>query len=250
MSIRPRHVACVLGKWKSFDDVERLIEDVGGKGFALDEEYSIEAADPRMKRAFEVSIDRVKPSFDDSDKKAVAEHRAVAYVLSPPIEAKHAQAISKKMLAIIGALLEAGGTAAKGESSGIAHGRKRWMELAQLAKDSDKLTSASALLDAWVRRPLEDEDRAVFYSCGMHLLGERDIELPSDMEPFDAVSWIDALGIYLAAEKPKDGLREGETFHPTAEHPKRVLRARDCERYEEDDFFFNPYGYWNLTELK
>ncbi len=250
MSVRPRHVVCVLGKWKSLDEVEKVVTSVGGDGFALDEEYSIEAPDPRMKRAFEASRDRVRPSFDESDEKAIAEHKAVAYVLSPHMEPKDAQAVSARMLALVAALLEAGGTAAKGESSGIAHGRTRWMELAKRVKDGDPLERAAALLEAWVRRPLEDDDRAVHYSCGMHLLGEPDIELPSEMDPLDAVFWMDALGIYLAAEKPEDDLRDGETFRPNEEHPRRILRAVACERYEEDDFFFNPYGYWNLSELK
>jgi len=249
VSVRPRHVVCVLGKWKSFDDVERVIKDVGGKGFELDDEYSMLAADPRMKRAFEVSVDRVRPSFEKEDLDAVAKHKAVAYILSPHIAPTTGQDISARMLSVIGAVLEVGGTAVKGESSGIAHGRQRWLELAHGAQSSG-LERASTLLEAWVRRPLEDEDRAVVYSYGMHLLGERDIELPSSFDPLDAVLWIDALGIYLVGEKPKDGVKAGETFRPTKQDDRRVLRELPCERYEEDDFFFNPYGYWNLTETR
>lgn len=203
-----------------------------------------------MPRAFEASRDRVVSSFEEEDEAAIARHRAVAYVLSPPMDPNGAQEISARMLRVIGALLDGGGaTAAKGESSGIAHGRKRWLAMAKRAASSDVLERAAALTDAWVRRPLDDEDRGVLYSCGMHLLGEPDVEMPRLIEPMEAVRWIDALTIYLTAEKPRGGLRDGETFRPTEDDARRVLRARPCERYEDDDFFHNPNGYWNLGEL-
>jgi hypothetical protein len=248
MQIVPRHVVCVLGTWTSWDDVERVVREVGGEGFALDDDYSALGADPRMVRAFEASRDRVTPSFTDDDVAAVREHRAVAYVLSPPLEESRAREISGRMLATTAALLEMGGTAAKSESAGIAHGRARWLGLAERHRTGDALARAAVLAAAWVRRPLEDEDRGVYYSCGMHLLGERDVEIPSATEPLEAVTWMDALCIYLLAEKPASGLRDGETFHPTPEHPKRVLRGAPCDRYEEDDFFFSPYGYFRLAE--
>jgi hypothetical protein len=246
---RPRHVVCVLGEWKSFDDVERIVREVGGEGFQLDDDYSMLGADPRMARAFEASRDRVTPSFTDEDLAAIKAHVAVAYVLSPPMDRDAAQAISGRMLATTAALLEAGGTAAKGESAGIAHGRARWLGLAERYARGDALTRAAVLSAAWVRRPLGDDDRGVFYSCGMHLLGEPDVELPDTLESLEAVTWMDALCIYLLAEKRADderGLRDGETFRPTEEHDRRVLRHRACDRYEEDDFFWNPYGYWTL----
>lgn len=242
---------CFLGAWKDLDAVEALVAEVGGKGFALDDEYSALAPDPRMKRAFEASRDRVTPSFDEHDETAIAKHRAVAYVLSPPMPAAQAQSISARMMGVVEAMLEHGGaTAVKGESSGIAHGRKRWLSLAKDARSKDPLERAAALCEAWVRRPIDDEDRGVFHSCGMHLLGEPDVEMPRLMEPMEAVRWIDALAIYLTAEKPDGGLRDGETFRPSEEDARRVLRSRKCDRYEEDDFFFNPNGYWNLEERK
>lgn len=82
------------------------------------------------------------------------------------------------------------------------------------------------------------------------LLGEPDVEMPRLIDPIEAVRWIDALTIYLTAEKPDGGLRDGETFRPTEDDARRVLRARSCERYEDDDFLFNPNGYWNLDELR
>jgi hypothetical protein len=242
-------VVCVLGTWDALGPVSRLVSEVGGPGFSLDTEYSQLAPDARMGRAFEASADRVHPSFGEEDRQAVAEHRAVAYVLSPPLSPREAPELSARMLRLVAALLGAGGVAAKGESSGIAHGARRWRELAEGCGSGDVLARGMALRDAWVRRPLVERDGAL-YSCGMHLLGEPDVELPSELEPLEAVEWIDALGLYLLTEKPARGLRPGETFRPSAEHPRRVLRLRPCERYEEDDFFFNPYGYWDLRETR
>jgi hypothetical protein len=61
----------------------------------------------------------------------------------------------------------------------------------------DALERVAVLAAAWVRRPLGDEDRGVFYSCVMLLLGERDIEVPSSTDPLEASQLIDALGIHL-----------------------------------------------------
>jgi hypothetical protein len=248
MPALPRHVVCVLGQWTAFDDVERIVREVGGAGFSLDEDYSALGADPRMTRAFEASRDRVTPSFTDADWEAVRAHRAVAYVLSPPLERERARELSGRMLETTAALLANGGTAAKSESAGVAHGRDRWLGLAERHGAGDALARAAVLSAAWVRRPLEDEDRGVYYSCGMHLLGQRDVEAPSSLAPLEAVTWMDALCIYLLAEQPAGGLHDGETFRPTTEHPKRALRGLACERYEDDDFFYNPYGYWGLVD--
>lgn len=249
MAVRPRHVVCLLGTWQDFDAVETIVK-AHAPGFVFDDEYSASAPDPRMKRAFEVSADRVTPSFGDDDRRAIAEHRAVVYVLSPHLEPATAAGTSASMLALVGKLIAAGATAVKSESAGIAHGLGRWKALAAAATSEDVYERATALTEAWVRRPLEDDARELFYSCGMHLLGEPDVEVPSSMNPGEAITWIDALAMYLVAEKPEGGLRDGEGFRPTEDHPRRVLRHLECERYEEDDFFHNPYGYWNLAELK
>jgi len=58
---------------------------------------------------------------------------------------------------------------------------------------------------------------------------------------------MDALALYLLAELPADGIRDGEGFRLTAEGSRRVLRHTACQRYDADDLFFNPYGYWRLT---
>lgn len=242
---QPRHVVCVLGPWTSFDPVTRIVAAVGGDGFRLDDDYSQLEPDDRMPGAFAASADRVDPSMNKADDRAIAKHRAVAYILSPPLPAADAQPHSAKMLAIIGALLDDGALAVKAESAGIAHGAARWRELARAASSPDMLHRANALRLAFVRRPIADDDD-ILYSCGMHLLGERDVEIAASGEVMDDVEWLDMLAIYLLAEKPARGVHAGEGFRLTDDGERRVLRARTCKRYAEDDFFFNPYGYWRL----
>jgi hypothetical protein len=140
---QPRHVVCVLGPWKSFDAVTHIVSAVGGEGFRLDDEYSQLEPDDRMAGAFAASADRVDPSIGKADDRAIAKHRAVAYVLSPPLPAADAQARSAKMLAIIGALLADGALAVKAESAGIAHGAARWRDLANDARSTSLLTRAT-----------------------------------------------------------------------------------------------------------
>ncbi len=147
-TVLARQVICFTGSWSSFDGVARLVHDVGGANFKLDREFSSLTPDPRMPQAFEASIDPVSPSFSEQDRHAVLAHRAVAYVLSPPMEARASIAVSARMLKVVAALLDVGGaTAAKGDSSGLGHGKARWLELAgRTEKDAVSLANALRLM--------------------------------------------------------------------------------------------------------
>lgn len=108
----------------------------------------------------------------------------------------------------------------------------------------DKLERAAALYAAWVRRPIRDKQ--ILYSCGMHLLGERDIELGPGEHKSDDLGWMDLLALYLLAEKPGRGLSDGEGFRQRPNGERRTLRLAACDRYQPDDFAYNPFGYWQL----
>lgn len=250
--IKPRHVLCILGQWSDWDAVEAVVEEVGGRGFELDREYSLFASDDRMMNAFEYSYDRVAPSMTEADWQAVEDHTAVAYVLSPPIPKKNAYNISGQALLLTAALLRQGGVAAKNESAGLAHGRDHWLELAekyaQAKKEDDSFTLGSALYRAWVRRPLMSDDDEWLYTCGMHLLGLRDLEIDSDQDMGSALQWIDLAGLYLAADQPTRPILDGEGFRLSDSGPRRIMRFHPCERYDEDRLFFNPYGYIRLED--
>jgi hypothetical protein len=240
-TVKSRHVLCVLGNWANFDDVKRVVARAGGAGFELDEEYSLLEPDERMAEAFEASADRVEPSFGPADQKAVADHRAVAYVLSPPVTPETAAQVSARALSVVRALLEAGGVAAKAESAGIAHGMSRWIELAANP-------SPQALQRAFVRRPLGDEDDGVYYSCGMHLLGRRDLEVPDGIADRAAVELMDLAAPRVLAARPGDDL-EGTTLNHPVLGEWQLVDGGECARYGDDEFFFNPHGYWGIVPV-
>jgi hypothetical protein len=250
-TVIPRHVICVLGNWRDFDDVDTIVREVGASGFELDREFSQLFPDRQMRAAFAACYDRVSPSMTEEDWLAVREHTAVAYVLSPPISKDQALNVSGHALSLTAALLRHGGVAAKSEGAGIAHGRTRWMELAgKLLRASEQgniLSEGATLYWAWVRRPIVDDDEAVYYSCGMHLLGERDVEIESSLALADALEWMDLLGLYLVGDRPTRPIKDGEGFRLKDEGPRRIIRLRPCGRYEEDEFMFNPYGYIRLA---
>jgi hypothetical protein len=249
-TVIPRHVICVLGKWRDLDEVDAVVRQQGAPGFELDREFSQVSPDSRMMASFDASYDRVSPSMTEEDWNAVRQHTAVAYVLSPAIPKDQAVEISGCALLLTAALLRKGGTAAKGEGAGIAHGRARWLELAadfaRARKRGDPHAAGASLYSAWVRRPLIADEEAVYYSCGMHLLGERDVEIESSLDLSDALEWMDLLGLYLVGDRPTRPLKDGEGFRLTDAGPRRVMRLRECTRYEEDGFLFNPYGYIRL----
>jgi hypothetical protein len=240
-------VLCVLGSGLGLSEIERVAAGFGG--FVLDHEYSEAEPDPRMPEAFEASM--AAASFDETDWAAVESHDTVGYLLSAPMMRDLAADTSRRLLTATGALLEAGAAAVKNESSGITHGRDRWLALADQAADAKDEDLAGALVAAWVKRPIFDGQ--VLYSCGMHLLGAPEVEIEADEEQLteeglpDLVMHLDALAIYLLTDPRAEEIEDGAGFRMSEEAPRWVLRTGPCDRYDEDDLFFNPYGYVRLT---
>ncbi|MFI9847409.1 hypothetical protein ACIHFD_61075 [Nonomuraea sp. NPDC051941] len=243
----PRHVLCVLGAGLDLSEIERTAAGFGG--FVLDREYSEAEPDPRMPEAFEASM--AAASFDEADWAAVESHDTVGYLLSAPMMQELAFDTSRRLLAVTAALLRSGATAVKNESSGIAHGRDRWLALADRAADATDEALADALVRAWVQRPLHDGQ--VLYSCGMHLLGAPDVEievgaeLPAEDRLAELVAHLDTLAIYLLTDPRAEEIEDGAGFRMAEDAPRWLLRTGACDRYDEDDLFFNPYGYVRLT---
>lgn len=251
--VMPRHVLCAVGVSLDLDLLNRAVDEAGEKNFTVDE-LQLEP-DPRMRDAFDAAVNARRAThddeFSDDDWAAVDAHDSVAYVLSPPISQSSAMDVSRRALAVTAALLANGATAVKNESSGVTCGRERWLALADGAAAAENAYDlASALDQAWVVPALYDED--VFYSCGMHLLGEADVELAPGRiaEPELLGEWmatLDTAKYYLLTEQPAHGVQDGEGFRISPDAPRWIMNRLECERYEEDDFFYNPYGYWRLT---
>ena len=248
--ILPRHVICVLGRWESLAAVKSVVDDFGG-GFELDEDYSQVERDDRMGEAFEASVDRFQPTMREEDWESVSAHTAVAYVLSPPMEQAAAEHVSGQALILTAKLLEQGGIAVKSESAGLAHGRSEWIQLSRrygtAINEGDTHTASAMLYRAWVFRLIHDPASSSYYSLGMHLLGHRDTEIDDSMDVGSALAWLDLMGLYLVADKPVRPICDGAGFRLTNPGPRRIVKQRLCDRYESDDFFFNPYGYNRLV---
>lgn len=242
--VTPRHVLCALGSGLDFGAVERIAKEVGGPDFSFDDEYSEPAPDPRMVSAFRNCMaDR---SFTEADWAAVESHDSVAYLMGPPMTRDRSLDVSRRLLAVAAALLRDGATAIKNESNALTHGRDRWLTLADRATGGDGPAVVEALYRAWVKRPIGED--GLFMSCGLHLLGQPDVEVfTRSHTPEEVIELIDALGLYLLTEPRAGQLRDDEGFRVAPGAPRWLLERRACERYESDDFFFNPYGYWRLT---
>lgn len=238
-SVKPRHVLCFLGKDDSLlhppTEVKRTIADFG---FEIDHIYSQAKPDPHMERSFGVCWDRVFPNaWSATDEAAVANHTSVLYVLSPPMEQQKAVAYSAAALRIVEEMIEAGATAVKGESAGVAHGLKRWKQLASDCKAAARTNQGLALTAAmsrtcrlaFAKRPLDG--KAYNESVGFHLVGLPEIYVAKARgSDRDAVKIMDEIA---------DAMTERGIDAALAD---RKLSLSRTSQYAEDDFKFDPYG--------
>ena len=235
--IKTRHVICVLGDWRSLAPVASLVAAFG-QGFTFDDEESKTTSDSRMVRAFDVSADRVESSMTAADLKAIAGHKAVAYVISPPVDREKSIIVAQQVLELIGKLFAAGATAIKNESPGLAHGKARWLALIQRAKAGTTDEATQALIEATVRRPIGSDN--LLYSCGAHLLGVRDVETVGIKNERDAVKIMDR----LIAQQLKAGRSATSPTSIDSDNGKPLpVALSDSEHYEDDSFMHNPFGY-------
>jgi hypothetical protein len=237
MKIQPRHVVCILNNDQ--DIIRKLCNDY--PDFQYDEEYSHSNYQEGMSTAFAASMDCLIPSFLLEDQEAVAKHTAVSYVLSPHMHAGEEIDISQRMLSFVADSFSLGALAVKGESSGISHGKQRWLDLFERSKDQGK--QLGALYRAWVRLPISDI--AKIYSVGMHLIGMKDAEI--EQSNF-AIDDLDSFLCYLVVDGAEPNIKNGQTFSKDNESTIYTINAIDCSRYEKDDFFYNPFGLWSLAK--
>jgi hypothetical protein len=238
-AVKPRHVLCFLGKDESLLYPSKAVANtIADFGFEIDRTYSQAQPDPHMARSFGVCWDRVFPNaWCAADEAAVANHKSVLYVLSPPLEQQKAVAYSAAALRIVEEMIEAGATAVKGESAGVAHGLKRWMQLASECKAAAKTNQGLALTAAmgracrlaFAKRPLGGA--AYNESVGFHLVGLPEIYVAKTQgSDRDAVRIMDEIADAMA-ERGIDATL----------HDRKLTRSREQD-YAEDDFKFNPYG--------
>ena len=231
----------------------------GGEGFRAHSEtilrkesveYEWREHEERMKDAFEASEFRVYRTLTDEDFDLIGQHTCVLYILSPNFTSGDARKMSQRFLTLGCRLLEAGGIAMKCESSGIAHSRERWIELAKEAdSSSDSATCWAALFDAFVQFPIaSDTDH---YSSGMHLLDQPDMIVERDrLEPIKVAELFRTFALYLLAECPAGSFASGHTFSTSADAIRHRIVWEPCTGYDEDEFFFNPFGRWRFNPVE
>ncbi len=237
MEILPRHVVCILNNDQNI--IRDLCEEF--PGFQYDEEFSHGHYQEGMNKAFSASMDRLVPSFFQEDQESISKHTAVNYVLSPRMNKDSAVEISQKMLSLVAKSFPLGALAVKGESSGITHGKQRWLKLYERSLNPEE--NLISLYRAWVRLPISDQSK--LYSVGMHLIGMKDAEIElSD----SAVDDLEMFLLYLVVDRAEPKIRQGHTFSKNDKSQIYKISSIECSRYEDDDFFYNPFGVWSITK--
>jgi hypothetical protein len=238
-SVKPRHVLCFLGKDDSLlHPPKAATKTIADFNFEIDRTYSQGKPDPHMERSFGVCWDRVSPNaWSAADEAAVANHKSVLYVLSPPLEQQKSVAYSAAALRIVEEMIEAGATAVKGESAGVAHGLKRWMQLASECKAAARTNQGLAVTAgmsrtcrlAFAKRPLGGN--SYNESVGFHLVGLPEVYVAKSRgSDRDAAKLMDEIADAMAEHGVGVTLRE-----------RKLALSRESQ-YADDDFKFNPYG--------
>lgn len=254
-SYQPRHVLCFLGGKNGLAALQKsasaAVDDFAAD-FSLDEDYSQDEPDDRMQRSFNVCWDRVEPeAYQSEDEEAVAGHGSVLYVLGPSMDAETAVKTSANALRFVQHMLDNGALAVKGESAGVAHGARRWKQLyeqsrAEAAADDGMALARSCRL-AFARRPIGDDAEGMT-SIGFHLIGLPDVRVRFIKKDEDQPSTnaeqlkIAALMDDIAGQMARDGVE-------TTLKDRRATLTDD-ERYEEDEYKFNPFGVMSIDGFK
>jgi hypothetical protein len=242
-SVKPRHVLCFLGGGHDLarlSDAAKAAIEAYATGFHVDTRYSQDKPDPHMERSFGVCWDRVEPgAWTRADEEAVADHKSVLYVLSPPMTADTAVTISTAALFLVEQVMSAGAVAVKGESAGVAHGLARWRQLVAQCRHAvqagdDFVTSRTCRL-AFAKRPLESDHYVE--SVGFHLVGLPEVYVAKGLgtDP-EKVAIMDAVADELTQHGLDDVLRD------------RKAQLTAASSYAEDDFKFNPYGIVHIDQ--
>ena len=207
-------------------------------------EHEVRGRDERMGTAFRAAAFRSDPSLTKEDLAADQSSPVGRYFLSKNFGAGAALSTARRMLALGARLLDAGGTAMKCDSSGIAHGRARWRALAKRGDDE-------ALFHAFVQYPMGPV-RNDYYTCGLHLLGyarpRRIGRRPSPGKPAASGTLFSSFALYLLTESARrERFARATASGSTAGRRRTGCGWEPCRGYDEDDFFFNSFGRYRFA---
>jgi len=144
---------------------------------------------------------------------------------------------ARRVVRAAAALVRAGGYGVFVDNSGLCHGPEDFLKLA----DDEQ---PGGVFWAFVTAT---GDPDLVYSCGMHCLGLRDVELydpPQDQqEAWTALH--EFLGYsYQSGTELHDGDHMGGL--PDSGVPEYIMRDIPCTRFEPGTPFHNPFGVWEL----
>lgn len=235
-------ILCIPGQWQDRSAIVTAIAEANAgeyifAGQSLMHESTkdfftmdIHEHDADLKAAFSIAgMDRFTPE----ELTAIDKHTFVLFLVGKAGDIERAE----KMLNAGAALLKAGGLGVKVETTGKALTQDHWMELAELDQPH-KYYEAFVLL-------LKDKDNSI-YSCGMHNLGMRDT-IVSAGEPLQQTAELAELFCaYQVIEQPE--IENEQTFRTMPESPIYRIYEEECNYYEQDNLFYNPYGMFRLVK--
>ena len=236
----PKIVLCLVGDSAFPERAGPILEELG-----IEHEFA--PRDERIRTAFAASTFYAQPTLKKPDFDRIAKHESVLYVLSKNFTAGQAPDVSRTFLRAGARLLHAGAIAMKCEGSGVAHSSARWKALAKRTDDTaNRAELWAGIFNAYLQYPIQsDHDH---YTCGMHLLGKPDLIVATEQMPVEgAVVLFRAFAMYLLAECPEGTFASGHTFSTRSEATRYRVVWEPCTGYDEDDFFFNPFGRWRFT---
>ena len=127
-----------------------------------------------------------------------------------------------------------GGVAIKIETTGVAHTWERWFALLS-GTPFDIYCSGVVLIG----------DEGYYYSCGMHLFGLPECEVPRSIPVGEAADLMNRFNFWQILERPQ--VSSGHTFSLTSTDPHYRLSLEQDTRHNKEDLFFNSHGIWRLN---
>jgi hypothetical protein len=154
----------------------------------------------------------------------------------------------------------------KCESSGISHARETWLKLAGRVEHSHRrLTQAlgtprerlqdrrnfwTLLYQALVDAPIQVY--TVFYSCGMHLLGQPELivkenELDGQAGAAAAAKLFEAFAVHLLADDAPAEFQDARSFGLAGNTLPCQVTWEACTEHLADAWMHNPFGRWRFA---
>lgn len=166
-----------------------------------------------------------------SEREAIRGHKSVVHLICPGGSVEKAKEAVHAAMAILGC----GGCALKVETSGKLQSVSSWKDIAAQEKPD--------LIDTFVLHTIGGAEDGLFYSCGMHNFGMRDVAIVSDTDELMPET-VEAFLYMLYVDQPE--ILAGQTFSKSADAERYVISDSFPQPCAGIDVFENPHGVWQL----